>query len=206
MLGVLDSRAQHTRVYPSRRACTGARAQCTRNATLCPPTNTPRDSDTRTSPFLPCAPSICTHLRSLSHSPPEHSGRGARGAQGRGEARRVCTHMQARTLAHTHTLPRTPGTPRRSQPPQASQGGARRHAAVADDGCPPLRPSPSRLALLSLLLPDASSTRAAPGGSSALASSRTQPLLPLPLLRLLHPLAPRYNRQTPQQRPFLEPL
>lgn len=148
------------------------------------------------------------HTFALSHSPPEHSGRGARGAQGRGEARRVCTHMQARThtRTHTHTLPRTPGTPRRSQPPQASQGGARRHAAVADDGCPPLRPSPSRLALLSLLLPDASSTRAAPGGSSALASSRTQPLLPLPLLRLLHPLAPRYNRQTPQQRPFLEPL
>ena len=157
-------------------------------------------------PHIPL-PSLCTvhlHTPSLSHSPPEHSGRGARGAQGRGEARRVCTHMQARTLAHTHTLPRTPGTPRRSQPPQASQGGARRHAAVADDGCPPLRPSPSRLALLSLLLPDASSTRAAPGGSSALASSRTQPLLPL--LRLLHPLAPRYNRQTPQQRPFLEPL
>ena len=206
MLGVLDSRAQHTRVYPSRRACTGARAQCTRNATLCPPTNTPRDSDTRTSPFLPCAPSICTHLRSLTlpQNTPAGGREGRRGGERRGECARTCRH--AHTLAHTHTLPRTPGTPRRSQPPQASQGGARRHAAVADDGCPPLRPSPSRLALLSLLLPDASSTRAAPGGSSALASSRTQPLLPLPLLRLLHPLAPRYNRQTPQQRPFLEPL
>lgn len=151
-------------------------------------------------------PSAHTFALSLTlpQNTPAGGREGRRGGERRGECARTCRH--AHTLAHTHTLPRTPGTPRRSQPPQASQGGARRHAAVADDGCPPLRPSPSRLALLSLLLPDASSTRAAPGGSSALASSRTQPLLPLPLLRLLHPLAPRYNRQTPQQRPFLEPL
>lgn len=141
MLGVLDSRAQHTRVYPSRRACTGARAQCTRNATLCPPTNTPRDSDTRTSPFLPCAPSICTHLRSLTlpQNTPAGGREGRRGGERRGECARTCRH--AHTLAHTHTLSHAPpaplDVPSPPRPRRAERGGTRQWQMTAAPRCAP---------------------------------------------------------------------
>lgn len=81
------------------------------------------------------------HTFALSHSPPEHSGRGARGAQGRGEARRVCTHMQARTHTRTHTLSHAPpaplDVPSPPRPRRAERGGTRQWQMTAAPRCAP---------------------------------------------------------------------